>query len=201
MKKKLAIWAAVTFSLAAASMLHAHHSSSMFDISNPIWVKGTVVDYKAVNPHATMLLEEEMADGDVRRWTIEGPRLGRIARMGVEPKVGDIIEVCGFNLREGLVQRESSPDPYGMSGQFAHGHVLLMPDGHWELFGAYGSLAECLRSSDEQRTSWLDFLNDSDPSVRELWCGQRRFARQGDLEGYPTELVEEINDSMAEPCE
>lgn len=203
MKTAIAIGAAALAAAYGAGTLRAHHSSSMFDISTPIWVEGTVVDYEAVNPHATMVLEERSADGEVRRWTVEGPHLGRIRRMGAQPAPGDVIEVCGFALRGRLSQRRPSADPYGMSERFVHGHALLMPDGHWELFGAYGLLAECIRSSDEPRDSWVEFLDNSDPSVRDLWCGQRRAAQRrasSDPTAYSTELVDEINALMANPC-
>jgi len=201
MKKTMAIFAAA---LASAGAVQAHHSLSMVDISTSIWVRGKVVHFEAVNPHALMVLEESRANGEVQRWTIEGGHSGRIGRMGVLPREGDVIEVCGFPLREGLLSQDSSPDPYGFSGQFVHGHTLLMPDGHWELFGPYGSLAECMTSSDEKRDSWLDFLNNADSSVRDLWCGQRWSAEQGlssNSTAYPTELGDEINGLMAEPCE
>lgn len=178
----------------------------MFDSSTPVWVKGAVIDYRPANPHATIVLEESRSNGEALRWTVEGPHMGRIRRMGVQPKIGDVIEVCGFAFREGLSIRSLSEDPYGLSGQFIHGHTLLMPDGHWELFGPYGSMAECIKSSDEQRDSWLDFLNNADPSVHGLWCAEWRFAHarmddSQDPAGYPIELADEINGMLEDSCE
>lgn len=201
--RRAAVSVTAIVSLAWVIALQAHHSSSMFDIARPVWIEGTVVRYDAVNPHATMVLEESGADGEVRRWTVEGPHLRRLGNMGVQPQVGDRISVCGFSLREGYPLRSQSPDPYGMSGQFVHGHALLMPDGHVELFGPYGSLAECIRSSDGQQEAWLDFLNNSHPSVHFLWCGQRRYARLAGPDSpiaSSVGLFDEINGLMDDPC-
>jgi len=135
MNGKLVTMAGAVLAFALTCPLQAHHSISMFDVTTPIWVEGRVVAYEAVNPHATMVLEER-ADGVVRRWTVEGPNLRRIAQMGTEPAVGDDMAVCGFDLKEGISTRSTTADPYGRSERFVHGHLLLLPDGHWELFGS-----------------------------------------------------------------
>jgi hypothetical protein len=180
--------------LACTGSLQAHHNGSMFDPA-PIWVKGTVVRYEAVNPHATIVLEDPRADGQVQRWTIEGPHLGRIGQMGVQPKVGDAIEVCGFALRESVSLRSSSPDPYGLSEQFVHGKALVMPDGHMESFGPYGKLDHCIRPGDSIQI-WLDLL-DTYPRARADWCNGLNFSIQSTA---PQAVVDEINRLMANPC-
>lgn len=204
MNGKLISMAIVVLTLAVTRPAQAHHSISMFDLTTPIWVEGTVVAYEAVNPHAQMVLEESV-DGVVRRWTVEGPSLRRISQMGTEPAVGDDIAVCGFDLKDTIRTQSPTADPYRRSDQFMHGHTLSMPDGHWELFGSYGSLAECIRSSGDRRESWLAFLDSDDPRAREFWCGQRRgILRQSassDWAASLVALVDEINASMARPCE
>jgi hypothetical protein len=44
--------------VAFAVSVQAHHSNGMFDLSTAIWVKGTVVRYEPVSPHAMIELEE-----------------------------------------------------------------------------------------------------------------------------------------------
>ena len=51
----------------------AHHSLASFDVSAPLWVKGTVVRFERVNPHSVIFLDEKRADGQVRRWAVDGP--------------------------------------------------------------------------------------------------------------------------------
>ena len=75
--KKLGRWAAAMAWLVCACPLRAHHSISMIDVSTPVWVKGTVALYEPVNPHVMIALDERTDDGQVRRWTVEGPSLTR----------------------------------------------------------------------------------------------------------------------------
>jgi len=163
----------------------AHHSSSMFDISKPIWVKGTVTRYQPISPHALISLDQEGEAGKVQRWTVEGPSLFRLKRMGVAEdflKAGDAIEICGFAFR--------SPAAGGSSRPGLHGHVLVMPNGKMRLFGPYGKIDNCIRPDVPVQT-WVDFLN-TDPLAREAWCGFRTKGSTG--------KTDEIDRLMAHPC-
>lgn len=136
--------------LAWMSTVKAHHSSSMFDLTVHIWLTGTVVSYEPINPHALIELEESTADGQVRRWTVEGPRLGRLAGLGVEEdflKVGDVIDVCGFFGKDDAV-RDSR----------VHGKVLVTPDGQKWQWGPYGRLESCV-----SRDEWDTIAHGTNP--------------------------------------
>ena len=69
--------AATLATLACPTSLQAHHSIGMFDLSAPVWVKGTVISFEAKNPHVVMELESNTADGKIQRLLIEGPNLNR----------------------------------------------------------------------------------------------------------------------------
>ncbi len=194
MTRRSAIGTAALAALTGSLPLQAHHSASMFD-PGAIWVRGTVVHYEAVNPHTTLVLEAATADGQVQRWTVEGPRLGRITAMGTQPAIGDTLEVCGFPLKDSVTLRRSSPDPYGMSERFVHGHALVMPDGHMELFGAYGKLDHCVRTDDDVHV-WSEFLN-SYRHARAAWCSGLNFNIESTA---PQAVVEEINALMSDSC-
>ena len=194
MRKIAACTVAIT-ALACAGSPRAHHSISMFDVSTPIWLKGTVVRYEPISPHAMIELAVTGEDGRVQRWAIEGPfpgRLNRILslnRMGVDEdflKIGDVIEACGFPSK-------GAHDP---SRRFVHGHVFVMPDGRMQSWGPYGRIHNCVRPSDQTR-SWIDFL-DSDPLAREFWCASRALVKVGSI--APRAFVDKINGSMANPC-
>ena len=75
MKHRIATYAAAFAALACAGSLRAHHSSSMFDLSTPIWVKGTVVSYAPVNPHVMIALDvsKERAAATVDRGRPDSP--------------------------------------------------------------------------------------------------------------------------------
>ena len=204
MSEKLTNWAVGIAALACVAPARAHHSVSMFEISTPIWVKGTVVGYEPVNPHALFALEVRGDDGQVQRWTVEGPSLNGLSRRGVPVdvlKVGDVIEVCGFPYKADVLARVAAtrvvPQP------FVHGHLLVMPDGGMRNWGSYGRLDNCVRSGDETQR-WLNFLNN-DAGARERWCGSRRTpvgSRYFPVAPIaPPALIGEISRLMARPCE
>jgi hypothetical protein len=169
----------------------------MFD-AIPTWVKGTVVRYEAVNPHAIFIVEQRNEDGQLQQWTVEGPSLPRLSRMGLGAdflKVGDIIEVCAFRLDE-EVFKEAFPDRGAAPRWFAHGQVLLMSDGHMQAWGSYGKLVNCVRPDDESR-AWADFLN-ADPSGHTAWCTGRALVRLPTI--APVEFVDAVSALLAVPC-
>jgi hypothetical protein len=192
--RKAGMWLMALTVLAGAGSAGAHHSISLFDISTPVWVKGTVVSYQPITPHAMIILEP--AGGDGEPWMVEGPFRGRLDRIlglnrieadGAFLKAGDRIEVCGFYPKaEGSASR-----------RFVHGHVLVMPGGRMQSWGPYGKTDNCVRPSDEPRT-WSDFLN-SDPLARNLWCSSRTYVRVASITS--PEFADEVNRQLAEPCQ
>ena len=50
--------------LAAAAPVWSHHSFSMFDMTKDVPYKGTVVEYKWVNPHVHVTLQVDGESGD-----------------------------------------------------------------------------------------------------------------------------------------
>jgi hypothetical protein len=198
--------AAAAFSAVAyVSSVQAHHSISMFDVSTPIWVKGTVVRYEPISPHAMIELEERTADGRIQRWSVEGPFPGRLQRilsfhnMSAEQRLvkpGEVIEVCGFDLRADLRARGVSTAPHDASVKFMHGHVIVMPDGHMQSWGPYGKLDNCVRPKDGAKT-WGDFLN-TEPLARDLWCSGRSNTKAASV--APKALVDEIDGLITNRC-
>lgn len=187
--------------VACVRSLQAHHSMSMIDVSTSHWVKGTVVRYEPVSPHAIIELEERTPDGQAQRWTIEGPFPGRLNRIldlngmsaGAEfLRPGDLIEVCGF-YPKGTGATASSG---AVSRRYVHGQVLVMPDGRLQSWGPYGKVDNCIRPEDRPER-WLDFLN-ADPLAREFWCNVPRIAGVGST--APSGFVDEVNGLLTEPC-
>jgi hypothetical protein len=190
--------AATIAALACAGSLRAHHSLSSIETSTPIWVKGTVVSYEPKDPHVMLVLDATIDGGQVERWTIEGPFLGRLARMHLAAdflQPGDVIEICGFRPK---AQFRQQPPATGTAGlpRYVHGHVLVLPDGHKQSWGPYGKLDNCIRPSDELE-SWLDFLN-ADPLAPALWCNGQHQKTVPSI--APKALVDEINRRVVPPC-
>jgi hypothetical protein len=211
MKNRTTVLAAALAALACAGSARAHHSGSMFD-PTPIWVKGTVVRFERKNPHSITTLEDKTEDGRVRRWVVEGPGTfefdqRRIVEADV-PKIGDVIEFCVFGYKPTAELSRLFPgvdfsnrrtqDADGSALQQVEGDVLVTSHGNKSLWGVHGSLAGCIRTRDDPRRSWLDFLN-ANPSARSVWCEQRRYRAQSTESARP--FVEEINSSLAEPCQ
>lgn len=194
-------------SLACVGIAHAHHSISMFDLSRPVWLEGTVVRYEPRVPHAMIAIEVESDDGEPVQWVIEGPnpaRLNRIlGRNGLSApedflRANDPIEVCGFALKARWKPERMYPDSVWSSSRFVHGQVVVMPDGRMQSWGPYGRIENCVRANDGTQP-WIDFLN-ADPLARDLWCNglsdyQRQFATVP-----PEAFVDEVSARIDNPC-
>jgi hypothetical protein len=196
MKKTAICVAALAASLCTGS-LRAHHSSSMFELSKPAWLQGTVISYEPVNPHVRFTIEVTNADGRVQRWAVEGPSLNGLERRGLPAEfleAGDAIEVCGFALRDEARARVAEVYQRPYPQLFVHGHVLLMPNGEKHLWGSYGKLENCVRTQDSVQT-WLDLVNGPG---REAWC--RGHASVNIASVAPPAVVAEIDRLMTYPC-
>jgi len=191
----------------------AHHSGYMYRTS-PIWVKGAIIYFEHKNPHTVITLEGKAEDGQVRRWAVEGPSQAEIDRSGLGtdlPNVGDTVEFCAFPYRSAAeiaadsrilkvepTAQQQLEAAEGRSPQFVAGHVMVTADGKKRLWELHGLLSECLRRADDQRQSWLDFL-DSNPRARQALCEQRG---RSNVQSDPSlkQRVEDLNSSLAEPC-
>src|ERR1700689_4551320 len=57
--------------LLAAAPVFAHHSLAMYDMTNPITVKGVVERLEWTNPHTHLYVDVRNSKGDTENWTIE----------------------------------------------------------------------------------------------------------------------------------
>src|SRR5690606_17815488 len=91
-------------SLAIAASASAHHSRTMFDDSITQVLRGTIVDFDFVNPHAFIIMSVENEDGSSTTWELEGTNAMGLIRQGWRPdslRAGDMIEVEIHPLRSG----------------------------------------------------------------------------------------------------
>jgi hypothetical protein len=188
MRRRLAILCVTLGAAGVSTSLLAHHSISMVDIGNPVWVQGTVTDFHFASPHVMFTLEVQGADGRKEQMRVEGPNLARMERMGAGAdflKAGDKIEACGFHLKAPYTK----PD-------FIHAEVLVMPDGHMRHYGPYGKLENCLRAGDSA-DKWVNFLHE-DPLALPAWCDSHKYVHVANV--APSGLVEEIDRKLGNPC-
>jgi hypothetical protein len=143
MKPLTTIWLAGLVMLMSAGSGVAHHSLANHETTKAIRVKGTIVQFHAINPHSIIYVEEKNAEGQtIRRWAVEGPGAFLLARRGLEKivKVGDVIEVCGYPPKETTMWQIANPNPGApsLAGRLITAELIVLPDGkvqEWEDYG------------------------------------------------------------------
>jgi hypothetical protein len=152
MKRVIAGGTAGVLMLAATGSLLAHHSLARFDTTTAVRVKGVIVLVAWVNPHSVLYVDEKRPDGRTQRWAAEGPGLLQLDRRAIGKdafKVGDVIEVCGYTLKDEFdLPRTTSIEPSSsspkdttsasLSGRVLAAEDLVMPDGKKRSWGDYG---------------------------------------------------------------
>jgi hypothetical protein len=96
----------------------AHHSTAMYDMANPVTVKGTVIRFEWTNPHAFIFLEVTDEKAAPVEWEIELMSLNHLRSYGwmrTTVKPGDAISCTGGAARSGAPSMISS--------------VIELPDG------------------------------------------------------------------------
>lgn len=144
MKKQLTVFTMAASVLIGSGAPAAHHSLVQFDLTEPIRVKGTVVRFDRVNPHSLIHLDERHDDGTMQRWAVDGPTLLALARMGIDAdflKAGDVIEVCGFPLKDAAASQRAFEK---FQARVMSGHLVETPDGTRWFWSDYGQFDRCL---------------------------------------------------------
>jgi hypothetical protein len=103
MKTLLASVIVVLAVVCAAVPLTAHHSWPV-NTSRLVTVKGTVVEFAWENPHPMITLEVRADDGNVEKWMVGGPAIGRMEANGwtkTTVKPGDALTGIGYQYSNG----------------------------------------------------------------------------------------------------
>jgi len=90
--------------LLTASSVLAHHSNAAFDGDKVVVLKGTVTEWKWVNPHVWILLSVDDGKGGKVDWAIEGRTPGQLLRAGWSRsilKAGDVITIDFSPAKDG----------------------------------------------------------------------------------------------------
>lgn len=90
--------------LVAGRAGRAHHSTSMYDMANPVTVRGTVKRFEWTNPHAFIFLEVTDNTGAAVEWEIEMMSLNHLRTYGwvrTTVKPGDVVAATGAPARNG----------------------------------------------------------------------------------------------------
>jgi len=82
----------------------AHHSTAMYDMANPVTVKGTVKRFEWTNPHAFIFLDVKDDKTGSVEWEIELMSLNHLRSYGwmrTTVKEGDVISCTGGAAKSG----------------------------------------------------------------------------------------------------
>ena len=82
----------------------AHHGTSAYDTTKLTTVKGTVTEYKFINPHVEISVEAKDENGKVETWTGEANSPNVLSRNGWSRdiiKPGDQITLVGNPAKSG----------------------------------------------------------------------------------------------------
>ena len=99
MIRRYSVICAVLLSLLPTREAGSHHVfSPVYDASRTVTIKGTLTDFKLVNPHATMTVDVVDKAGKHAAWTVEMAGLLSLTRQGWTEKtvsVGQQLTVTG----------------------------------------------------------------------------------------------------------
>ena len=105
MKKRLLVvlWVAAGAAL-VSEVLFAHHSSSVYDSTRLLTLKGTVAKFEFTNPHTVIRLDVKDKNGNVEQWAAGGGAVMIMRRIGWTPnyfKPGEKLIISGFPMKDG----------------------------------------------------------------------------------------------------
>jgi hypothetical protein len=79
--------------------LFAHHGTAAYDTKNVVTVKGTMTDFRFINPHVQLYFDVKNDKGEVERWQAELTAPNKMTRAGWDKhtlKPGDSITASGY---------------------------------------------------------------------------------------------------------
>ena len=87
-----------------ASIASAHHSfAAVYNMQQPITVKGTIVEVRLTNPHSWFYLDVKNEAGETERWAFEAGTPSGMIRNGYKSSVikqGEEVTITGFQARD-----------------------------------------------------------------------------------------------------
>jgi hypothetical protein len=88
--------------LAAGAVTIAHHGLAAFDQTNKVTFKGTVTEFRFLNPHSVVEFEVKDDKGHVREWKAEMTNPAHLkgwTATSLEP--GNVVTVTGYRAKSG----------------------------------------------------------------------------------------------------
>ena len=85
--------------LIASGPTFAHHGTAAYDTKNIVTVKGTMTDFRFINPHVQLYFDVKADNGEVQKWAAELTAPNKLSRAGWDKhtlKPGDSITASGY---------------------------------------------------------------------------------------------------------
>ena len=85
--------------LIVSSAAYAHHGTAAYDTKNIVTVKGTMSDFRFINPHVQLFFDVKNDKGEVEKWQAELTAPNKLTRAGWDKytlKPGDSIAASGY---------------------------------------------------------------------------------------------------------
>jgi len=85
--------------LIVASSMFAHHGTAAYDTSKVVTVKGTMTDFRFVNPHVQLYFDVKNDKGEIEKWQAELTAPNKLTRAGWDKHTlnpGDSITASGY---------------------------------------------------------------------------------------------------------
>ena len=91
----------VVTSLTASAALAHHSTEGIYNEDTVVEITGAVKEWRFINPHPSLIIEVEGADGNLEEWDISygGPAVTHLKRQGYTADTfmpGDVIVVRGY---------------------------------------------------------------------------------------------------------
>src|SRR3979490_2868425 len=97
--KNLFLMIGVLAVLTVTSSMFAHHGTAAYDTMTTVTVKGTMTDFRFINPHVQLYFDVKTDNGEVQKWAAELTAPNKLARAGWTKhtlKPGDSITASGY---------------------------------------------------------------------------------------------------------
>src|SRR6266581_8002513 len=103
-KCRFALFAALAGLFMVSGPVFAHHGTAAYETTKLTTVKGTVTDFKFINPHVEITVEVKDDKGKIEKWLGEANSPNVLSRHGWSKemiKPGDQITVIGYRAKNG----------------------------------------------------------------------------------------------------
>jgi hypothetical protein len=101
--KILALIMSVVAILIVSGPMFAHHGTAAYDTKSAVTVKGTMTEFRFINPHVQLYFDVKNEKGEVEKWQAELTAPNKLSRAGWDKqtlKRGDSITATGYVAKD-----------------------------------------------------------------------------------------------------